>query len=637
MADDLTPTSTAARSARRPSVVRRTLLWARKHRRSAAVAVVTAFLIVPLTIAAFVAWNRYREWRDRFPLCQIDLATDGPPLKAEILDERDELVVPTFTVPTQRPVRVPAGSYRVRFSAPGRLSETFLTDAGPGWFVNAKVVLDDRQPWAPIVLKDEYAEAIDLAGHTDLLIVASGELRRIDGATGKEVWRVKIESPEWKEISRLDFAPRPPLLRPAPDLDGDGSGDLVWSSAPSAFFMKSRAWMVAISGRTGASLWVFESKQERQNGLDFMTPAAGPLVFDADGDGAPDLLAAFASRRSSGDLIHLQETLWVEAVSGRTGQKLWSARLSERTKKVRSGTNTCRSQAARTVRVEDRAAVAVVVDNVLAVLDSNSGSPVWPVREVQRPWYAPGSNAYKQGNDGAWRRTSPSWPIQSVWLIGDNEPAALLIDETTEPTGSRAARKNLLAIRLRDGAILWEQVFQGVRATTGPNETSEADRVMLEDLDLDGVNEVILPHDDEDPTGSPQTCGVRVIGGDGKPRWSRTLGSAGFPPRPNQTRQLVGPDLDGDGAREVIVAWLRGEGSPSSNRFVVEALSGRDGRSLWTWRWPAPSMFTGTILPLQWCRDDVSGSAQLSMSVGDGGADPWDTFLLDARPAGSTI
>jgi hypothetical protein len=122
------------------------------------------------------------------------------------------------------------------------------------------------------------------------------------------------------------------LLQPAPDLDGDGVGDLV--------FVLDR-FVLAISGKTGKLLWcrelhsnVFITKTEAE------TVLAGPpfVVADIDGDGCPDLILAHGGfwcevrNREKRD-VRVVIRPCVEALSGRTGATLWrhqSPSLAER-------------------------------------------------------------------------------------------------------------------------------------------------------------------------------------------------------------------------------------------------------------------------------------------------------------------
>jgi len=71
--------------------------WAGKQRRSLMLAGATAVVASLLALAAVYAVHEHERWQ----LGYLLLTTNGPHLKAEVLNERDALVTPTFTVPTQ--------------------------------------------------------------------------------------------------------------------------------------------------------------------------------------------------------------------------------------------------------------------------------------------------------------------------------------------------------------------------------------------------------------------------------------------------------------------------------------------------------------------------------------------------------
>src|SRR5262249_25144318 len=93
------------------------------------------------------------------------------------------------------------------------------------------------------------------------------------------------------------------------------------------------------------------------------------------------------------------------------------------------------------------------------------------------------------------------------------------------------------------------------------------------------------------PAGREDRGAVEVLdGATGKRRWPYT-----FPKLPIlglQTGQwasvIAGPDLDGDGRREVFLASSCViPGKKEEARLFVEALSGQDGRPLWRWSHPS--------------------------------------------------
>src|SRR5579872_6836300 len=67
------------------------------------------------------------------PSGTLHFTSDDEALMAELLPlDGDEPLRPAFRVKDSEPLIVPAGSYRLRLSSPGRLSETLLVEAVGG-------------------------------------------------------------------------------------------------------------------------------------------------------------------------------------------------------------------------------------------------------------------------------------------------------------------------------------------------------------------------------------------------------------------------------------------------------------------------------------------------------------------------
>ena len=125
---------------------------------------------------------------------------------------------------------------------------------------------------------------------------------------------------------------------PRPDLNADGTGDLVWPlPGPPSF--------LALSGKDGSLLWTDGAKGRAVPGhgrmkRSYLARIMGtPAVVDVDGDRSPDLIAEFAvfddprglnaevdltQRRGMGNEIVFDGYRIVVAVSGRSGKQLWN-------------------------------------------------------------------------------------------------------------------------------------------------------------------------------------------------------------------------------------------------------------------------------------------------------------------------
>src|SRR5262249_28787275 len=106
-------------------------------------------------------------------------------------------------------------------------------------------------PFAPLTA------AIELTpGKADLIEVTAQAIIRRDGRSGMPVWdssrHTLIRRPNEASHDRLhrllEYRQVLQLVRPAPDLNGDGTGDLVWVSPNMTTFL-------AMSGETGSVLW----------------------------------------------------------------------------------------------------------------------------------------------------------------------------------------------------------------------------------------------------------------------------------------------------------------------------------------------------------------------------------------------
>ena len=297
--------------ARRAGLPERAARWVRKNRRMVSVAATAAAVSVLLVAGGIVISSLYHQSQ----LAHVTLKTEGPNLVAEVLEaDQDRAVLPSFTVPTAEPVALLAGSYRVRVSAPGRAAETsqLLVDSGIGPYLT--VGLKQQLLWDPISLNgNDTARLVNLkpGGWHVIRSQDVNTLSLLNASSAQSVWQWSSTGDLAGRSLAYDPDQDPPeLVQPAPDLDGDGVGDLVWACRRSAAL-----W--AISGaakadKKGKELWWFSAGPGETLGL--------PAVADIDGDGTADFIATFAAK----------ENVWIEAVSGKTGKSLWKAPSSGR-------------------------------------------------------------------------------------------------------------------------------------------------------------------------------------------------------------------------------------------------------------------------------------------------------------------
>ena len=219
--------------------------------------------------ASVVAWHYYSEWR----LGRVELITNGVPLVAQVLAQSsDDAIGEPFDLVTRAVVSLPDGEYRLRVNGMGRLGRTYRFAVNRGETQSHTVSLDEGrllggEPGAWIDFESRRREeprpsaplsvALELTrGKADLVEGSFSSLIRRDGLTGEVVWdalhpvkpyQVGRDPAAWMRALQANPA-NGAFCEAAPDVDGDGTADLLWSiSQPAAF--------LALSGKDGSILW----------------------------------------------------------------------------------------------------------------------------------------------------------------------------------------------------------------------------------------------------------------------------------------------------------------------------------------------------------------------------------------------
>jgi hypothetical protein len=162
----------------------------------------------------------------------------------------------------------------------------------------------------------------------------------------------------------------------------------------------------------------------------------------------------------------------------------------------------------------------------------------------------------------------------------------------------------LTVISPRSTAPLWQRLLKNV----GPNSTfgcvlaAEWDWPAIVDLNGKGKPQIVVPFVDVEH----HVTGVELLdGASGASRWKRPLARIVNKLFPVQTyRVIAGPDLDGDGCRELFAASYNSR----EGRIDVDALSGADGRILWSNQ--QIKVFPnqpGVLLPMRWWQPGSDG------------------------------
>ncbi|MHB1556668.1 MAG: FG-GAP repeat domain-containing protein [Isosphaeraceae bacterium] len=580
-------------------------------------------VVIVVELAGLASWWVYDHWRRG----TVDLVVAGPPLMVAVLDE-------TGKVPILEPIEVVSstrlwladGDYRLRLTGTGRLGQTYRFAVNRGETLHYRISLErdrllfnDRDPDGR---KDPAAEAPPfhpksaavefLPGKADLVTFDRGTLLRRDGATAAVVWDVMQTSdpngsprdpgPGIRAIAEEPF--RASLVNPPADLNGDGVRDLVWSD-------RQAPRLLAMSGADGSMLWHYESEPDGQAGprppgsLTDIESRQGeprgqildePVWHDVDRDGVPDLIATFLRRRPGVGARNAQTAgtadarplvRSIAAISGKTGRRLWWAGAPFQT------TEGEQPRRADLVRGRNWTLVAFVDGSRWTAVDPATGRPAGPPVEL-----------------GA----VPARPLQYADLDGDGEPELLALMESTS-----AANPVLAAFSISARRPLWTVP---ITEPVPPKQQQQAiDWPWLADLDGDGTTTIFVP----DVGPMPPIRGYRGVrrldGRTGRTLWTRPL-------RPDpgnadgQTRFLEAPDLDGDGVRDLILARLDRpppgrlpRDDAEGPRLDVDALSGKDGHSLWSWHQGGPNGVYDEVGELAWWGRGPDGWPLLAVPV----------------------
>jgi hypothetical protein len=620
--------------------------WVKKHRRTAGAMAVVAACVAALFVGGFLAWRSHEQSL----LGQVSLSTTGPSLVAEVLDKDNRPVAPSFPVPTSRPVELREGSYRMRLSSPGILSQTYPLDIAPQNNIASDVQLEDRWLWPPMELRPgEFVEPVALGRRTDLLVYrqSASSIRRIDGATGKPMWpsELKLDKTnlpadadinEWQTLLEAPwFNPWSPswLASPILDLDGDGEPDFVIGS-------RTHPVLIAVSGKTGKVLWQFRARPLPDGAKDFAglkpgfsstqeSPVIGrPVVMPAAGSGEAKIVACFSSpgenfQRSDKSNVGAPEQTWLEAVLGKTGQSVWRYRLKETLKQTggsRVGPALEGIGQPQIVRVSGRSIVFCAINSMLYGVDFETGTEAWPPFDLG---------------------FSPDVAPKVVELPSGNPLALFVSGQQRGGNYGNAQKLTLTAVSLGDRKKVWSKTIDSVSRRESQNSGTEANAprdLDVEPLGKDGVPAIVanVTHIGKEferirYMGASTRGRSDLVVFDpatGKQRWERLLYWLGYN-NPPPARRLVGDDLDGDGYREVFAAWM-GDLKNGRRELTVEALSGRDGRTLWRWSIDGVADDDNPQHPLSWWQPAENGRPLLIVPINRGPGGQAATYILDS-------
>ncbi|MBC7821281.1 MAG: protein kinase, partial [Planctomycetaceae bacterium] len=701
LADDLRAfVEGRAIKARRATLAEQAARWFKQQKRSVGVAAVAVAATIAVVVGSLIAWQMHGQSRLGYLTLNTPREEDQRAEVAEVLSLDDEPIGSPFTLPTKEPLALPEGAYRLRLSAPSKVSQTYLFDVAAGAQQTHEVGLVNETVGYPISLRSpvgvelwsagyqprfgSFGAALSDAVNASEPMPAKKESRSAafqsgaDTSHSKEprlfigpqdqskptlrcysvrsqppqhvvqegssidvrrstepqpLWEANwsLESPDvgsllklpadreaWKELTRQGdvhawqqvlawFDPwwfrngtPPKVMQPARDLNSDGVEDVIWSApllskresgnfGPGPLTPKA-AVLVAVSGKDGKPLWWFRPQDSTGSASWSMT---GPVWA---GD---DVIVSVLHSANS------RET-WLEAINVQTGESLWRSPVPQLSSTAYSSMKFSAAIAAvprSGSEPNSKPFVVAVVTRFLVAIDVATGQPLWEPHDF-----------------GESLQESPRFAD----LDGDGRPEVFSISmENSQPP-------QLTAMSLADRKPIWTAPV-GLNSESFQRRDPQHQWPEVFDLDGDGRLEVILP----DGGGwSPENWnGVQVLDGpSGKRLWSRRFPLARHQAtkRSSSERFTVGPDLDGDGQRELFMASVRAEFGPrmagqiKSQHYeeyflYVDCFSGRDGRSVW---WQRISLdfgeyaaLTGIVGELLWWRSDEHGWPYLVLSV----------------------
>jgi serine/threonine-protein kinase len=515
--------------ARRAGPVVRVARWVGKQRRSLVLTATAAAMTALLLLVIPLAWRWHQQSRSGYLSLFADVAV---PVTAEVLDEDGVDALWRFPLPTSAPVSFPAGSYTLRLSSPGEMSETL------------QVLVEARE-------------------HSEFPLKAAGRFgtRPLKPPEGfKRVW-------------------------PVANLQGGGRAALVGAREGSIMVEKKndRGLVVAREMRGGCEvvmapadggppLWTYLAEKALVlDGSEGMRKP--PLLCQTDGKAV--LIVSFNGFSDNKNQVH--------ALDATTGKRLWHFRCPEDARDL------------AVVPSRGRLLVVCPAGDRFLLRDARTGEPAGP--------------------DLVLPSAQPQKLLPTFASLGPGRTSAAFVFRE----GVLPAPSTLSAVDLETGQTIWDRSWQCVGFNPGldllrSSPGSRPGGLLATNLTEDGRVTVLqaIPRQE----GNETLVVVQALDGlTGEEHWQHAVTKRWLKFSFGSLQLIEGPDLDGDGWRDVFVASL------FNGELFVDALSGKDGRVLWWRRYPLVRdsqrfiVFPRTIGSPCWWGVGADGQARLVIPV----------------------
>ncbi|AMV30562.1 Serine/threonine-protein kinase PrkC [Pirellula sp. SH-Sr6A] len=610
--------------AKQPTLVERSQRWIRQHRNEFTWSVTSIVASLMLLAFAILSWVGYRQWRES----HLSLTSPATSLTAEILSADGTLALHAQTVPTQDPIPLQPGEYKLRVRTPGLLSQTYQLSLLAGR--DHKQTLNPTdQLLAPsktgffrtqLVKGTEHAWGVSIDAHHLVIESLAGE-------------EPKQASIPWTAFTNGDSAPsfhwesahqfhrnivQGAKSSTAPFLIGLPGATIGLESDHLLIATRHQAF-VAMVGCDGTTKWArglaadvlqTDSIQEQLDACKQSprsTIVEPPrIVADIDGDEHPDFIVHIASIPPRGLPQTHQAVREVIALSGLRGEILWSTTIplsafslspqevpyhykwftGMNTGSSEGGSGTFLNQGYWSRNSNQSCELTGEFVAVGATIFLNDS------RAAENPsttfWYQVGENLLSidlrtgrfQGDAihlGGIPQTPPLF-----WPEKNDVPATLYWMDGGSTTDGQAAKPinvappslRCVAWSLSENRVLWQRTLQAQLPLLRTWEMTLPRWPFLVDLDSDDVPEWIVPDESTNGIpGNPKSTAIRVLHAkDGEEKWHARIRHADM----QIDHWVVGPDRDGDGVLDLIVTTMAG----MPVRVHLDVLSGATGKTI---------------------------------------------------------